>query len=145
VSLTFVDTNVLVYMRDPRDPDKQRTAFDWVAALARRRAGRLSWQVLLEFYAVATHPKKLAMPAALAQADVLAWRTWNPVAPDAELLRLAWGLQAAHSLSWWDATIVAAALRAECETLLSEDLQAGQVFDSRLTVLDPFTAGAPSP
>lgn len=145
MSLTFVDTNILVYMRDPRNPDKQRTASDWVAALAGRRTGRLSWQVLLEFYAVATHPQKFAMPAALAQADVMAWRTWNPIAPDAGLLRLAWDLQAAHPLSWWDANIVAAALRTGCETLLSEDFQAGQVFDGQLTVIDPFAAGAPLP
>jgi predicted nucleic acid-binding protein len=141
VSPVFVDTNILIYMRDPRDPVKQRIATDWVAALAKQRTGRLSWQVLIEFYSAATHPKKLAVPAAMAQADVLAWQAWNPVLPDGELLRRAWALQTTHALSWWDAMIVAAALRARCETLLSEDLQSGQRFDNQLTVLNPFAAG----
>jgi hypothetical protein len=43
--------------------------------------------VLIEFYAVATHPSKLAMTTAAAQAGVLALQVWSPVGPDSELLR----------------------------------------------------------
>jgi predicted nucleic acid-binding protein len=43
-----------------------------------------------------------------------------------------------YQLSHWDALIVAAALLADCDTLYSEDLQDGQVFDERLTVINPF-------
>jgi predicted nucleic acid-binding protein len=45
-----------------------------------------------------------------------------------------------YQLSHWDALIVAAALLAGCEseTLYSEDLQHGQVFDERLRVVNPF-------
>jgi predicted nucleic acid-binding protein len=43
-----------------------------------------------------------------------------------------------YQLSHWDALIVAAALLAGCDTLYSEDLQHGQVFDERLTVVNPF-------
>jgi predicted nucleic acid-binding protein len=145
VSLVFVDTNVLAYARDRRDPHKQRVATAWLVTLARQRNGRLSWQVLIEFYAVATHPGKLAMTAAAAQADVLALQVWNPIGPDAELLRAAWSLQGRHALSWWDAMIVAAALRAGCESLLSEDLQHGQTIDGRLVIINPFAADAPRP
>ena len=41
-------------------------------------------------------------------------------------------------LSLYDAMIVAAALLAECGTLLSEDLQHGQIFEGRLEVRNPF-------
>jgi len=144
VSLVFVDTNILAYARDQRDSRKQGIAAAWLASLAKRRNGRLSWQVLIEYYAVATHPAKLAMPAAAAQADVLALQMWNPVVPDSELLQRAWGVQERLSLSWWDAMIVAAALQAGCETLLSEDLQHGQVVDGSLSIVNPFVTGAPS-
>jgi predicted nucleic acid-binding protein len=145
VSLTFVDTNIIAYARDSRLPDKQPIAEAWLSALARRREGRISTQVLIEYYAVATHPLKLALPAAAAQADCRALQAWAPVAPDPELLDSAWALQDRHDFSWWDALIVAAALRQECTLLLSEDLQHGLVVDSRLTLVNPFAPDAPSP
>ncbi len=43
-------------------------------------------------------------------------------------------------LSIYDALIVASALDAGCDTLLTEDLQDGRIFDARLTVRHPFKA-----
>lgn len=143
MNLVFVDTNILAYARDTRDPRKQALALDWLRALAEHRTGRLSWQVLIEFYAVATHPRKLAMVEAAAQADVLALEAWKPVMPDLELLQRAWMVQSKYGFSWWDAMIVAAALGAGCDTLLSEDLQNGQVIEGTLTIIDPFAAVTP--
>jgi predicted nucleic acid-binding protein len=56
----------------------------------------------------------------------------------ADTIREAVRLAARYQLSHWDSLIVAAALLAECETLYSEDLQHRQVFDDRLTVINPF-------
>lgn len=145
MSLIFVDTNIIAYARDQRDPLKQNVAIAWLAALARQRRGRLSWQVLIEFYAVATHPRKLAMSDAAARADVSSLQAWQPIGPDIELLESAWTVQTRHALSWWDAMIIAAALKAGCSTLLSEDLQHGQVIDARLVIVNPFAPDAPSP
>ena len=145
MSLVFVDTNILAYARDPRDPRKQAIAMDWLRSLAIQRAGRLSRQVLIEFYAVATHPRKLAMVETAAQADVLALEAWNPVQPDAELLKRAWGVQSTYGFSWWDAMVVAAALNAGCAILLSEDLQHEQCIEGTLTIIDPFAMNAPRP
>lgn len=145
MSLVFVDTNVLAYARDIRDARKQQIAMSWLAELARQRNGRLSWQVLIEFYAVATHPRKLGIDNALAQADVRALEVWAPIAPDAVLLARAWSLQVRYDFSWWDAMIVAAALQTGCNTLLSEDLQHGQVIDGELTLVNPFDEDAPQP
>lgn len=62
------------------------------------------------------------------------------------------GLQIAerYGFSIYDALIVAAALRAGCRTLYSEDLQDGQTIDGRLVVRNPFAArpsetGMPDP
>ena len=46
----FVDTNVLLYRFGDTDPAKRELADDWFAALWRENAGRLSWQVIFEFY-----------------------------------------------------------------------------------------------
>ena len=54
-------------------------------------------------------------------------------------VRLAIQLARRHSLNHWDANILAAALLAGCETLYSEDMQDGQVFEGRLTVVNPFS------
>ena len=43
-----------------------------------------------------------------------------------------------YGYSIFDALIVAAALEGECDTLYSEDLQAGQIIEGRLTIENPF-------
>lgn len=146
MSLTFLDTNLLVYRRDPRVPEKQRIAYAWIAALGRRRTGRLSWQVLQEFYHVTT--RKLAqygVSAELARLDVRLLGEWNPPPPDLPLSESAWALADRYRFSWWDALIVAAALRQECTLLLSEDLQHQLNVDDRLTIVNPFAPDAPPP
>jgi predicted nucleic acid-binding protein len=145
VTPTFVDTNILAYARDRRAHAKQVVAEGWLSALARRREGRISTQVLIEYYAVATHPQKLDLPAAAAQADCRALHAWEPVAPDSELFDSAWSVQERHGFSWWDALIVAAALRQDCSLLLTEDMQHGLVVDNRLTLVNPFASDAPLP
>jgi predicted nucleic acid-binding protein len=51
--------------------------------------------------------------------------------------RAAIGLARDHGLSIYDALIIAAALEAECDQLLSEDLQHGRRFGA-LVVQNPF-------
>lgn len=51
---TFVDTNALVYVRDSAAPDKQQAAAAWMRHLWQRRLGRLSTQVLNEYYVTVT-------------------------------------------------------------------------------------------
>jgi len=48
-----------------------------------------------------------------------------------------------YSLAHFDAQIVASALESGCEVLYSEDMQAGQVFDGRLRVVNPFAVQVP--
>ena len=47
-------------------------------------------------------------------------------------------LAVSHGYHVYDALIIAAALEAECITLYSEDLHAGQIIDGRLTIRNPF-------
>jgi predicted nucleic acid-binding protein len=133
----FVDANVLVYARDAADPVKQRQAADWLAALWTERRGRLSVQVQNEFYVVATRKLRPGMPAADAQADVRALDAWRPLDLTPALTQEALALEGRFGLHFWDALVVAAARRAGCRFLLSEDLQAGQDFDG-VVVVSPF-------
>jgi predicted nucleic acid-binding protein len=134
----FVDTNVLVYARDRTDEEKNRVALAWLSALWDARAGRLSWQVLQEYYVTVTRRLDSPRDPALAREDVASLVTWRPGSIGLSTMDAAWSLEDRFQLSWWDALIVAAAGAAECTHLLSEDLQDGQVFDG-VTVVSPFT------
>ena len=133
----FVDTNVLVYREDGSDPARQSRANDWIVHLARRRAARISFQVLQELYATLTRKLKPAFDAGEAQGIVRDLAVWQPAVVDLAILERGWLLQERHSLSWWDALIVAAAQVCGCSALLTEDLQHGQIF-GRVRVIDPF-------
>jgi len=137
----FVDTNVLVYAIDKADPKKHEMARAWTAELWRSRRGRISFQVLQEFYVTVAQKRPAAKPEARATVrDLLAWR---PVWVDGDLLERGWALQDRYKLSFWDALIVAAAHVATCRYLLTEDLQADQDLDG-VQVINPFAREAGS-
>jgi predicted nucleic acid-binding protein len=134
----FVDSNIFLYAVDGADPRKQRVARDWLAKLWKNRLGRVSFQVLNEFYVNAVRLKPGASDEARAEVrDLLAW---NPVVVDAALMDRGWKLQDRCQLSFWDSLIVAAAKTASCGFLLTEDLQDGQKLDG-IEVVNPFLRG----
>jgi predicted nucleic acid-binding protein len=131
----FVDTNVFIYALDEADLKKQEAARTWRTELWKSRRGRISYQVLQEFYAKVIRKWPEARQQARAEVrDLLAWR---PVSVDAAILDRGWTLQDRYQLSFWDALIVAAAKSASCQYLLTEDLQAGQDLDG-VVVVNPF-------
>ena len=140
----FVDTNVFVYLHDDSEPEKKQRADDWIALLVNRRAGRLSFQVLQELYAVLTRTVKETLPPATAQAIVRDLVAWRPTPIDLSILERAWALGQRYALSWWDSLIVAAAQRSQCKAVLTEDLQDGQVFGA-VRVIDPFASPERTP
>jgi predicted nucleic acid-binding protein len=123
----FVDSNVFLYAFDNARPLKQQTARKWRGALWKSRLGRVSFQVLGEFYVNALRIRPDGSTEARDEVrDLLAWQ---PVVTDAALLELGWNVQDRYRLSYWDSLIVAASKTASCGYLLTEDLQAGQDFD----------------
>ena len=135
--ICFVDTNVLVYARDANETGKQPLAEAWLEALWRQHRGRLSYQVLHEYYVTVTRKLRPGIPVQDARDDVRALMSWRPVSADGVMLEAAWAVQDRYGLSWWDALIVSAAQVAGTNDLLSEDLQAGQALGGVL-VVDPF-------
>lgn len=57
---SFVDTNILVYGQDGRDPAKQRRAQQLAAELVESGTGVISTQVMQEFYVTVTGKLRLA-------------------------------------------------------------------------------------
>ena len=139
-SIVFVDTNVLLYAEDGADKLKHCAARDWLRELWLRRCGRLSSQVLHEFYVNATRKLRPPMPAGDARAEVRRYQRWQPWLVDHATVESAWAIESRYSVSYWDALMVAAAQHLGCTMLLTEDLQHDQSFDS-LRVVNPFLVG----
>jgi predicted nucleic acid-binding protein len=131
----FVDTNVLIYALDRTDLKKQEGARAWRAELWQRRCGRVSVQVLQEFYVNVL--RKWPTASDLARREIRNLLAWRPVTVSGELLEEGWKIQDRYQLSFWDALIVAAARSSGCRFLLTEDLQAGQDLEG-ITVVNPF-------
>jgi len=134
----FVDTNVFIYALDKADPRKHQSAQMWKAELWKSRRGRISFQVIHEFYARTIQKwPALRLEVRSATRDLL---EWHPIVMDSEILETAWGIHDGYKISFWDALIVAAAKAASCRYLLTEDLQADQELDG-VVVVNPFRSG----
>ena len=140
MTAVFVDTNVLLYSEDGADKAKQARAIEWLQTLWTKRCGRMSTQVLNEFYANATKKLKPAMPAGDARAEVRRYQRWQPWVLDHATVETAWAVESRFGFSYWDSLIVAAAKAQGCRYLLTEDLQHKQIIDS-VQILNPFLVG----
>lgn len=131
----FLDTNVVVYLFDSDEPDKQATARSLLASPDYQFV--VSTQVLGEFYVTVT--RKLARPldAATAAAAVDRLGELFVVGTDAALVRSAIRTTREAQLSYWDALVVEAAASLPCEVLLSEDMAHGAVLRG-VRVVNPF-------
>ena len=136
----FLDTNVLIYAVVAEDSHKQLVAQGLLAQTGMARP-TLSTQILGEAYNVLTRKKRWAPAEALAAVRLFA--SLRLVVPSAETVLLGLELAAQHGLSGWDAMVVQAALQGDCDTLFSEDLQAGRF--GNLEVVNPFKLRAHEP
>ena len=134
----FVDTNVLLYCFDARNATKRAAAQVWVATCWQRQCGRISTQVLNEFYANARKKFASAITAGDARAEVRRYQHWQPWAIDHATVESAWAIESRYDFNYWDALILASAQQQGCSHLLSEDLQHGQKVDG-VEIVNPFT------
>jgi predicted nucleic acid-binding protein len=134
----FIDSNIIVYAYDSHDPLKQARAQACITSALVEETGRVSVQVLGEFFVVAT--RRIKNPLSVPEAEkIVTLLTAMPVTSiDLSLVRRAIETQKEYGISYWDALIVAAAERADCVRVLSEDLNAGQIYNNVL-VENPFS------
>ncbi|HEV2973213.1 MAG TPA: PIN domain-containing protein [Pirellulales bacterium] len=135
-----VDTNVLLYTidEDPASVSKRQRAQQLLLS------ERWGWsvQVAAEFFVNATSAKRpFKLSATAAAALVETWLVFPTLDLTAALFRAAIDVQQRFQLSYWDATILAAAKQMGCRAVFSEDLNAGQNYDG-VTVINPFAVSA---
>jgi predicted nucleic acid-binding protein len=127
----FFDTNILIYTvaRDERRSEAARSLL--------LEGGNLSVQVLNEFVNVSR--RKLRKPwHEIEQALESLRLTCEPVHSLTDKThRLALELAQRHHFNIYDATILASAIEAGCNTLYSEDMQHGQQIET-VTIRNPF-------
>ncbi len=129
----FFDTNVLIYALAQ---DDARSA---PSELLLASGGTVSVQVLNEFVSVAR--RKLKMPWAEVKEALEAVTVLcpDPVAITVDTHKTALNIAQKYRYEIYDALVIAAALEAGCESLLSEDLQADQKIEGKLTIRNPFS------
>ena len=143
MNTAFVDTSILLCSENGADPAKQATALVWLKVLWQRRMGRISTQVLNEFYLSATQNSRPPMPAGDARAEVRRYALWQPWTTDHATLESAWAIEsrygAQHGLTYRDCLVIAAAQHLGCTYLLSERMGHEQHYDA-VQVINPFLA-----
>ena len=139
MSADFIDSNVFVYLFDDADERKRTAAERIVQRAIADGTGAISFQVVQEVLNVLTRKLGASSDDARRFLDAVLVPLWS-IGPSPGLYASALAVRARYGFSFYDATIVAAAVAAGCSRMLSEDLQAGQVIDG-LTVVNPFADG----
>lgn len=143
MNTVFVDTNILLCSENGADAVKQTTALAWLSMLWQRRMGRISTQVLSEFYLRATQNSQPPMPVGDARAEVRRYALWQPWTTDHATLESAWAVESRygsqHGLTYRDCLVIAAAQHLGCTYLLSERMGHEQHYDA-VQVINPLLA-----
>jgi predicted nucleic acid-binding protein len=133
---TFVDTNILIYAHDVDAKAKHDVAKGVLRELWSQRTGVLSMQVLQEFYVNVTRKIASPLPKDVARAVVSSYSIWCIDATPAEIAA-AFRVEDESRIGFWDALIVASALKCGATRILSEDLNAQQTI-SGVQIQNPF-------
>lgn len=139
VSKIFVDTNILVYSIDQREKAKQKKARSILKKLAEFHQPVISTQVINEFYVVGS--TKLQTDTLLLKSIIHNFRNFEIVSTDLDLIEQGIDISTLLKISFWDSLIIAAAEKANCEFVFSEDLHAGQTYRGVL-LKNPFEGEA---
>jgi predicted nucleic acid-binding protein len=132
--MNAVDTNILIYVNDPRDAAKQHIATSLVAELA---DGVLLWQVASEYLAASRKLEPLGYDKTQAYQYIRdLQQVWYTALPTWSILNRAENLINRFSLSHWDSMIVAACLEINVQTLYSEDFGYSNI--DGLAIVNPF-------
>ena len=134
-----LDTNILVYTIDARDPTRQSMADALVKAAATKDC-ILTAQAVCELYSAAT--RRLRMPPADAAEVCRGYlNLFHVVSYDGPVVERALAEAVGGRLSFWDALLVGTAEAAGCAVGLSEDMADGARLGGT-TIRHPFSGNA---
>lgn len=131
----FFDTSILVYTVDKKEHLKNKAALELLKRVADDDSPVISTQVLQEFYYAST--TKLKIDKIIIKNLVHSYKNMEIVTTDLLLIEQAIDISILFSLAFWDSLIVAAAERAHCAYLISEDLHDGQKIRG-IRLVNPF-------
>ena len=133
---SFFDTDILIYAVDEEETEKFELAGELVETHLVDGDGMISVQVLREFYSAA---RKLRRPLTDEQAREMVgyFSTFRTLPEDARMVLGAVRRSQELMLSFWDALIVEAALKAGADRLLTEEMQHGLIIEG-MRIENPF-------
>ena len=133
--MNAVDTNILFYALDPRDPRKKAIADSLIRAIP---DGVLLWQVAVEFLSASRKLQPYGFNPEHAWQHVRRLsRIWANLPPDWSALERAEEISGRYLPSTWDALLVAACLVGGVQRLYTEDFDAYRHIDG-LEIINPF-------
>ena len=134
----LVDSNILIYVHDPRDRPKQERAFEVLDRLIEGRSAVLSVQCLSEFFNTVRWklPEPMSQLHSLAQVEnlTLSCRVLS-LTPRAVLE--ACRCSNSYGLSIWDSLIWAVAKLNGVQSIVTEDAKHGRTLEG-IRYLNPF-------
>jgi predicted nucleic acid-binding protein len=124
---TFVDTNVLIYAHDVDAKERNQKARTVLNELWDERSGVLSMQVLQELYVNVTRKIETPLSKDAARRIVNSYSMCCMQTTAAEL-DVAFQIEDEAGIGFWDALIVASAVKSGSVRILSEDLNDQQII-----------------
>jgi predicted nucleic acid-binding protein len=137
IDTVFVDSNILIYAHDRDAGVKQQRAADRLWELWNTHAGRLSTQVLQEFYVNVTQKIKNPLSKSSAREVVRNYNPWvHSLITPGTVVRAS-EIGETWQISFRDSMILAAAEQSQAVIVLSEDMNHGEVI-AGVRIVNPF-------
>jgi len=133
----FFDTNILAYEFDKSEHRKQALVVDLINKWRPSGQMIISTQVLQELYVVLIQKLKPALKEEIAEEIIRNYSKLDVVIIDPSLILNGIGIKRKYKISFWDALIVAAAQRAGCKILFTEDLS-HRMKIADIEIVNPF-------
>lgn len=129
----FLDTNILIYAAVGAKSEPRKRAL--AAELFKQPEAVISAQVMAEFFWNVVKKKYMDIGMAARWLDTLMMMPCVEV--DAPLVLDGAAISRRYQIAYWDAALIAACKRCDAETLYTEDLNHGQLYEG-VRVINPF-------
>jgi predicted nucleic acid-binding protein len=132
----FIDTNILVYTQNQLEKSKQDICRELLVNLIENNTLYISTQVIQEYYNVAT--QKLKLDKLTVKQTIKLFSFYEIIVNTPQMILSAIDIHILNQLSFWDSLIISAAKSANCSTIITEDMNNGQIIEG-IEILNPLT------
>jgi len=133
----FFDSNIICYAFDTKDKEKKEKAKELLKNWMSSGKLVISTQVLQEVFVVLTRKTKPPLKPEKTKEILEVFLPFEIVQITPELIFKAIDILIKHRISFWDALIISAAVKAKCKVVFTEDLNDGQIIEG-VTIINPF-------